>query len=161
MKIVDGRSDQSYVVKMNVNALDDKKMRLDIFHTFKGHLVSLVLRKKIIEYLLIPTKQFYSGPVSSESLTPLVPLPFHPALFYNLFFRRPITQTGWTCSKNKGLLSRCESKQFQIRWMDSKIFVRHKWGQLQIHISRFLPKVLEKEDLFILKKPKSFRFEGL
>ena len=126
------KTDRSYAVKINVNAQYRKRIRLDITHTFKGHLASLVLDGSKIHYLLVPERKFYAGKASSRSLQALLPVPIHPKLFYNLFFDRPIGQKGWACLKDKeGYLSECKSDRLKIRWANRKgvhknIFVDHK-----------------------------------
>ena len=167
VQITNKQKKSSYIVKMDINAYDKKAIRLDVTHTLKGHLASLVVKDETIKYLLIPQKRFYSGKVSSRSLEPLFSTPLHPHLLYNLLFKRPITTKGWDCLQNEQKLPlKCWNKELRIRWVNhqekrQKIIIDHEQGRLQIRISKFRPKVQEGDSLFQLKKPKSFQHHSI
>lgn len=152
---------KSFIVNVDIQAVKDKKLRLDVTAALGTPVAALVMNEDQVKYILFRQKRYYEGESSSRVLKPILSVPLDPRLLFNVLFDQPIENKNWSCTKDeKGFLANCESPSegLKVTWKDRKgrkkaIFIEHEKAELQMNISSFTPKA---DDVFSLKAPKSF-----
>ncbi|MGE0764120.1 MAG: hypothetical protein AB7N80_12640 [Bdellovibrionales bacterium] len=163
--IRDKRAGKSAVVGLDINAIREQQMRMDVTAAMGHPVASLVMNGNAMTYVLIEQKQYYKGAATAGALKPILAMPLEPKLLYNVMFDLPIADKSWTCtSDNKGYLSECKNmgSETTIRWSERQgrrklISLDHASGSVQISVSKFQPKVEDRAQLFELLPPKSFK----
>lgn len=164
--VEDFRKGQSPVVlKTDINAVKDQKLRIDLSTSLGFHAATLVMNPRKLEAVVPRNKQYFYGPVRPSSLKPFLKFAMDPNLFYNLLFDQPIPQKNWTCTATpEGLVESCERLDGRIkaRWFDRQgkkktVEIRTKTHRMQIRLVTFEPKVKEQANLFTLKVPKALK----
>lgn len=153
---------KSYIVNVDIQAVRDKKLRMDVTAALGMPVAALVLDDEEVKYILFRQKRYYEGQASERVLKPILSIPLNPRLLFNILFDVPIADKNWSCSKGKdGFLTECSSSSegLKVTWKDRKgrkkaIFIEHEKAELQMNISSFKPRA---EDVFTLKAPESFQ----
>lgn len=160
----DKKAGQYAVVNIDINAIKNEKLRMDITAAL-GHPVAVVLvDTKTVNYVLFEQKQFYKGSGGAQSLKSLIKVPLDPHIMNNLMFDLPIEEKSWVCTRDKkDYLAECrsEAEGLDIKWSDRKlqrkrITVEHALGSVQINVTEYKSKVETRDHLFELNPPKSF-----
>lgn len=158
----DKRAGQSTIVHLDVNAIQNEKLRLDVTAALGHPVASLVMDGDQLTYVLMESKQYYQGASTATALKPVLAVPLSPRLLYNIFFDLPIEDKSWSCTQDKeGYLSECREagSETVVRWTGRQgrrklVSVEHPNGLVQINVSAFQPKV---EAKFELNPPKRFK----
>lgn len=153
---------KSFIVNVDIQAVKDKKLRMDVTAALGTPVAALVMDDDDVKYILFRQKRFYEGRATSRALKPILSIPLNPRLLYNLLFDQPIADKNWSCTKDeKGFLAACESPMegLKVTWKDRKgrrkaIYVEHEKAEIQMNISSFTPRA---DEVFSLKAPKSFK----
>ncbi len=153
---------QSFIVNVDIQAVKNQKLRMDITAALGTPVAALVMNGDKVKYILFRQKKYYEGLASNRVLRPILSVPMNPQLMHHLLFDQPIVDKNWSCSKDKkGFLTICESPMegLKIIWKDRKgrkkaIYIEHEKASLQMNISSFTPKA---DEVFNLKAPKSFK----
>ncbi len=161
----DAKVGRSQIVNMNVQAVNQSRLRMDITAALGHHVASLVLRKDQVEYLLTSEKKFYSGRSNENALRPILALPLNPQLLYNVLFDLPIEEKGWTCTKDqKDFIADCKnlSSGLEIKWSERKgrrktVHITHQLGAIQMNFMAYKPKVEGADSQFDLVSPQGFQ----
>lgn len=160
----DKKAGQYAVVNLDVNAVKNEKLRMDITAAL-GHPVAVVLvDSKSINYVLFEQKQYYKGSAGAQTLKSLIKVPLDPRYVNNIMFDLPIEDKSWVCTRDKAnYLSECHSEAdgLDIKWSDRKlqrkrITIEHALGSVQINVTEYKSKVETRDHLFELNPPKSF-----
>lgn len=156
---------QSGVVSIDINAKKQKQIRLDITAVLGQPVASLVLNSDQLTYVLIDQKQYYQGPSEPQALKAILPVSIHPDILYSIVFETPITDKSWVCDRDRmGILKTCQqaSTGTRIVWSDRKgirktVKIENQVGVVQLQFQSFQPKVEQRDNLFVLTPPKSFK----
>lgn len=146
-------------LSLDVMALKDQALRMEISGTMGVHVASLLLRDSDIKYAVHTQKRFFSGPVSERSLKPLLKAEVDPRWLYGVFFDEPIE--GWNC--NGQPVEKCENTDgTQIVWSDrngekKRITISNHKFQLQVLVKNFTTKVQSPDKTFQLESPESYK----
>lgn len=159
------KDSKSAVVGMDINAVQGKKIRIDVTAALGHPVASMVMQEKQLTYVLMEKKQYYQGNATEDALARVINIPVNPHLLYNLFFDLPVTEKSWACTQDsKGFLTECKQAKnnLLLRWADRHgrrkvLYIDHPDGSLQINVNTFQPKVEGRAGLFELKPPASFR----
>ncbi|MCB0407838.1 MAG: DUF4292 domain-containing protein [Bdellovibrionales bacterium] len=160
--IKDKVKSKSFIVNVDIQAIKNKSLRMDVTAAMGTPVASLVLNGDQVQYLLFRQKAYYEGASSDRVLGPILSVPIDPKLFFNLLFDEAMTDKNWSCIKDKiGFLLECKNLQDQLKitWKDRKgrrkaIFIEHSKAEIQMNISSFTPHA---DSVFSLKVPKSFQ----
>lgn len=163
--IRDTRAGKSAIVNLDVNAVKNEKLRMDVTAAMGHPVASLVMDGDKMTYVLMETKEFYSGAPTESAMKPVLQAPIDPKLLYNVFFEIPIEDKSWSCTKDKnGFLVECAKANGDviIQWTERKgrrklVKLEHPRGVMQINVSSFQPKVEARAQLFELNPPKTFK----
>lgn len=153
---------KSFIVNVDIQAVRDQKLRMDVTAAMGTPVASLVLDADEVKYILFRQRRYYEGVASNKALKPILSVPLDPRLFYNLLFDQPIADKSWSCTKDeKGFLAVCESpaEGLKVTWKDRKgrrkaIYIEHDKASLQMNLSSFSPRA---DEVFSLQAPKSFK----
>jgi len=163
--IKDKRSRKSYIVNLDINAVQKERMRVDVTAALGHPVASMVLEGSNLSYVLLETQQAYKGPAKPEALRPVLSVPLSPKYLYSVVFDTPIEDKRWTCTRSSGgFIEECQNlgANMVVRWKDRKgrrktVFIEHPTATLQINFNSFQPKVEARKNLFGLKIPDNFK----
>jgi hypothetical protein len=163
--IKDLKENKSFIVKLNLNAIKNQNLRMDVVSTLGTGVASMTADDDSVRYLLIPEKKFFFGAPSAEVMKPILLLPFDPRWLHNLLFEVPFQDQSWLCvNDGAGLLSSCinEAAGLKVTWSGRSgekrtVFLEHAKASVQINISSFRPKVETRKNLFALEAPSNYR----
>ena len=163
--IRDKRSRKSFIVNLDINAVQKERMRVDVTAALGHPVASMVLQGSNLSYVLIETQEAYKGPAKAEALRPVLSIPLTPKYLYSVLFDFPIEDKRWTCTKTSdGFIEECKDRQSKtiVRWKDRKgrrktVYIEHPTAALQINFNSFQPKVESRDNLFGLKIPDNFK----
>ena len=101
----DKKEARSGIVNLQVKAIQNQKLRMDILSPIQTHIASVALKGDELAYLIVAEKRGYRGMSSASAMVPVLRIPLDPKLLYNLFFDKPITDKNWSCTEDeKGML---------------------------------------------------------
>ena len=150
---------KSSTLYYEVNAIKDKRLRLDLISGIIGHIASVLLDKGKISYIVPRKKKYYSGAMKRSSLNGILPIELNPRLLYRIFFFEKIKGKNWecqdlqktfTCKQKRGSLFITWSKNFD------KIHIDHPRADIKIHVSSYKPELHTRSGLFKIKRPKGW-----
>jgi hypothetical protein len=163
--IRDTAQGRSYIVNLNVNVIKDQKTRMDVTTALGTGVASLTADNQEVKYILVDSKRFYFGSPHAEVMKPILAIPFDPRWIGSVLFDEPITEKGWTCTKDDhGLLKECKlpTSDLTVTWSARKgdkktILIHHTKASVQINVNGFKPKVEDRPGLFSLQAPEGYR----
>lgn len=161
----DKAASKSGIVNLQVKAILDKKLRIDILSPIQTHIASLALKGDALSYLIVAEKRGYRGMSSAAAMTPVLRIPLDPKLLYNIFFDQPITDKSWSCTEDeKGMPKECKQLRgsMKITWVTRQgsqrvLEIEHPKAFLQINIHTYDGPVEPNDPKFDLKIPDSFQ----
>lgn len=160
---------QSHILNVNLKAIKNQSLRMDVTNPAGMHIASLVLNNDEIEYVLIQEKKFIRGKASANALKPLIHIPMDPRLLQNLVFDSPIEIEGWNCQFDKiDYLQLCQNDKAKLKmeWGDREpsnklVKILHPKVELQMKFLKFEPVISNREKSFSLKIPPQFKIYRL
>ena len=163
-QIRDQTSGKTNSVSMEVFAIREKALRLEITGTFGVSVASVLLQGEQISYLLPQQKKFVSGNASPRSLAQLLHSEVNPKWFYAVFFDQPIKDSGWSCKAAEDhLVQSCENTGLgtKVVWSErqgerKRITISQNSREIQILVKTFQPKVQEPGTVFQLEAPEGY-----
>ena len=163
--IKDKKKNQSHVVSIDINAIKDEKIRINVTAAMGTPVAALVVDGTKTQYILFKQKAYYEGATQPKVLNPILAIEMDPRLLFSVLFDSEIKDKGWECLKDdKGYLKNCENKAsaLKIDWVERKgekktIKIDHVNASLQLNLNSFRPKVVARDDLFSLKAPAGFK----
>ena len=161
----DKKNFRSQIVNLDLNAVKNKKLRMDVTTPLGVHVASLVMNDNKVSYMLVRQKKYFSGPSNSRVLRPMISVPMDPKVLHNVLFDLPIAEKSWSCSKDsKSYLAECKNLRsgLKIKWTQRNgsqrvIEIDHKLARLQMNLKNFYNHTEKKKSLFTLQPPKSFK----
>lgn len=162
--IKDKKQNKSYIVSVDINAVKDEKIRLDVTAALGHPVATLVVDGDKTQYILFEKKAYYEGRTQPKVLAPILSLPMDPRVLNHILFDREFRGSGWSCRRDEDdFLKSCENEKMdlEIDWVERKgrrktVKIEHPRASLQLNLNTFQPKVVEKRDLFSLTKPPGF-----
>ncbi|QDK43844.1 hypothetical protein DOM22_01035 [Bdellovibrio sp. ZAP7] len=163
--IRDMKENKSNSVSIDMMAVKNQRVRLDITAVMGFQVASLVMSPKEIAYAIYPRKEFYYGKNSEKSVERIIGLSLHPMNLANIAFDEPVRGPGWTCEQDSSrILSKCENKQRSIRveWKDrtegkKKVVITAPQFEMQWLFKAPQTEVQFKPETFTLKQPDGFK----
>lgn len=163
--IKDLKEKKSYIVKLNLNAVKNQTVRMDVVSTLGTGVAVMTADDENVRYILIPEKKFFFGAPSIEVMRPILMIPFDPRWLQNLLFEEAFQDQSWSCAKDgAGLLASCvnDTAGLKVSWSGRSgekrtILMEHARASVQINISSFKPKVETRKNLFALEAPANYR----
>jgi hypothetical protein len=163
--IRDLKENKSQSVSIDMFAVKNQRVRLDVTALMGFQVASLVMSPKEIAYAIYPRKEFYYGKNSERSIERIIGLSLHPMNLANIAFDEPIRGAGWMCEQdNSHVLSKCENKQRSIRveWKDrtegqKKVVITAPQFEMQWLFKAPQTEVQFKPETFTLKQPEGFK----
>ncbi|WP_413291929.1 hypothetical protein ACLSU7_10920 [Bdellovibrio sp. HCB185ZH] len=163
--IRDMKENKSNSVSIDMMAVKNQRVRLDITALMGFQVASLVMSPKEIAYAIYPRKEFYYGKNSEKSVERIIGLSLHPMNLANIAFDEPVRGPGWTCEQDSShILSKCENKQRSIRveWKDrtegkKKVVITAPQFEMQWLFKAPQTEVQFKPETFTLKQPDGFK----
>lgn len=162
--VKDKEQSRTYIVNLDLNAVREKQLRMDVSAALGTTVAALVVNGKEVKYLLVEPKKYYFGKSRADVMRPILSVPFDPRWLHNILFEIPFAEKNWSCSRDpKGLLLECKDANtgVKITWsarngQKKTVFLEHARANVQMNFSSFKPKVEERADLFELKAPQGF-----
>lgn len=150
---------------MDIKALKEGPLRMDITTGMGIHLFSLVTNEEGVEYILVRQKKYYKGENTDMALKPILNVPMDPAHLRSVIFQQPIADKDWSCTDQEGVLRDCINLRSRIKvmWKKDKsdrplIDIRYsKRARIQISVRDVAEFDGDVEKTFKLKIPKSFK----
>lgn len=163
--IRDATQGRSYIVNLNLNVIKAQKTRMDVTTALGTGVASLTVDDREVKYILVDSKRFYFGNPNAEVMKPILAIPFDPRWIQIVLLDEPITEKGWTCSKDDhGLMKECKfpTADLTVTWSARKgdrktILIHHTKASVQINVTSFKPKVEDRANLFTLEAPEGYR----
>lgn len=163
--IRDMKENKSNSVSIDMMAVKNQRVRLDITALMGFQVASLVMSPKEIAYAIYPRKEFYYGKNSEKSIERIIGLSLHPMNLANIAFDEPVRGPGWACEHDSSqILSKCENKQRSIRveWKDrtegkKKVVITAPQFEMQWLFKAPQTEVQFKPETFTLKQPDGFK----
>lgn len=164
--IKDKKNQNSHIVYLEINAVKNKMLRMDIISPLGSHLASIILNKNKASYLDLDKKRIYVGRASAKNMKRVTSVPVDPTLFYNVIFDIPVRKKTWNCVKGEGgnLKSCVDLKtNTKVSWgrtTDAKksVNIENKQVKLQINFKSFQDKLEARSNLFEFKKIPGFKY---
>ncbi len=161
----DKKEAKSGIVNIQVKAIFDQKLRMDILSPIQTHIASVALKGDELSYLIVAEKRGYRGMSSPAAMMPVLRIPLDPKLLYNVFFDKPIADKNWSCTEDeKGMPKECKQLRggMKITWTSREgvkriLEIDHPKAFLQINIHSFDGSVKADDPKFDLKIPDSFK----
>ena len=161
----DKSESKSGIVNVQFKAVKEQKIRMDVLSPVQTHLASLTLNGEELKYILPQEKKAFRGVAAPQAMTAVLKMPLNPKLLYNIFFDLPISEKGWSCTKDKSdLLLECKTVKgdLKIKWVTRSaqqrvLEVEHAKAFLQINIHKFKGEVKANDSKFDLKIPDNFK----
>ena len=155
---------ESHQVSIDVVAVKNHRLRLDITATLGYNVASFVMGRENFKCAVYPEKKFYEGPISEKNMAEALNFPFSPRIFYSVAFDEPIQQPGWKCENEpSGAVKECIFPQRQIRveWTnrnEGKKVVKISSPKMEMSWLFYAPQkeFEDKPELFVLQAPKGF-----
>lgn len=163
--IVDKKSQNNYIVYLEINAIKNKKLRMDIISPLGGHLASIILNGKKASYLDMEKRKLYTGKASAQALGRVASVPIDPKLFYNVIFDLPVKIKSWNCINDEaGNIKLCRGLKSNttIKWgrtTDAKksVYIENKKVKLQLNFKSYKDEIEARSNLFEFKKIPGFK----
>lgn len=163
--IKDLEQSKSYIVNLNINAVRDQRVRMDVVSTLGTGVASLLADQKEVRYVLLDSKRFYFGNPSPEVMRPILAIPFDPRWLHNILFEEPLPEKTWTCVRDSdGWLKECKDSvtNTKITWSARQgekktILIEHSKATVQINVQSFKSKVEDRKNLFQLEAPAGYQ----
>lgn len=160
---------QSHILNIDIKAIQNQSLRMDVTTPAGIHVASLVLNNDDIQYVLMQDKKFIRGKASPSALKPLIQIPLDPKILQNIVFDIPIDSDHWECKLDKNdFISECDNKneKLKITWKDRDLTtklvkVTHPKAELQMKFLNFQTHISKREKAFELKIPPNFRLYRL
>lgn len=146
-------------VSLEVMALKDKALRMEVSGTMGVHVASFLLKGSEVQYAIHTQKRYFSGPASEKALRPLLNASVDPRWLYSIFFDEQLE--GWKCSGQP--IEICErSDGTKITWTDRKeekkrIIIANPQFELQVLVKDFTTKVQSPDKAFGFEAPEGYR----
>lgn len=159
------KSQNSHIVYLDINAIKNKKLRMDIISPLGGHLASIILNGRKASYLNLEKRKIYVGKASARTMKKVSSVPIDPTLFYNVVFDLPVKRKTWNCVKDDNeILKFCLDLKTgtKVSWgksIDAKktVYIENKAVKLQINFKSFKDEVEARSNLFEFKKISGFK----
>jgi hypothetical protein len=163
--IKDLEQSKSYIVNLNINAVRDQRVRMDVTSTLGTGVASMLVDQKDVRYVLLDSKRFYYGNSQPDVMRPILSIPFDPRWLHNILFDETLPEKSWTCVRDgSGLLKECKDSilNLKISWSNRKgekktILIEHPKATVQINVQSFKPKVEDRKNLFQLEAPAGYQ----
>ncbi|UYL10369.1 hypothetical protein B9G69_007220 [Bdellovibrio sp. SKB1291214] len=164
--IRDMKENKTQTVSIDLMAVKNQRVRLDVTAMMGFNVASLVMSPKEIAYAIYPKKEFYYGKNSEKSIERIMGLSLHPMNLANIAFEEPVRGPGWICEQdNLKVLSKCENRQRSIRveWKDrtpegqKKVVITAPQLEMQWLFKPPQTEVQFKAETFTLKQPDGFK----
>ena len=161
----DKKASQSAILNLNVRAIDNSALRVDITSPTGTHLGTLLLKGSDAQFLNVSEKTVLKGKSDRAALQSVLRVPIEAAHFYNILFDHPITQKDWSCQVDeRAQPQNCVGSKSGVRieWVHRErdqrtIEIDHATANLQLSLFGFSPQVAEPDKAFQITVPSSFK----
>lgn len=153
------KDESSTTVGLDVMAIKDRAMRIEVSGTLGIQLSSLLMKNEKILILVHPQKKAVFGDTSENALESVFKSAVNPRWLYGIFFDSPIE--GWKCDGNP--VSQCLGpKGESILWSEregerKRVTLKGPDFFIQILVKSFQTKVQNPEKAFSLSVPDSYK----
>lgn len=162
VQVKDLKANKSDVLSLEVIAVKEEAMRMEITGTLGARLASLLMNKNEISYAVHTQKKYYRGNLSERSLKPLLRVDLDPRWLYAAFFDQSLS--GWDCSTDeKGLVQKCSQKNgMEIQWSErqgenKRVLIKGSDFEVNVLVKDFTTKVQNPAKAFSLEAPPSYK----
>lgn len=162
VQVKDLNTNKADVLSLEVVAVKDEAMRMEITGTLGARLASLLMKQNEISYAVHTQKKYYRGALSEKSLKPLLRVDLDARWLYSAFFDQPLA--GWECVKDEnGLVQKCTQKTgMEIHWSDrqgenKRVLIKGTDFEVNVLVKDFSTKVQNAEKAFSLEPPSSYK----
>ncbi|MCE3009566.1 MAG: hypothetical protein LW875_03010 [Proteobacteria bacterium] len=140
-------------------------LRMEVTGTLGVSIASLLIDEFKIHGLLHLKKQSITGENSAQSIRSVIGYELPPEALLSAFFDEPIRDKSWNCRQDpSGKIEECRrlKDKFKITWADreeekKKITLESDQFEAQIFVKDFQPKVLNRDRVFKLNIPSSYK----
>ncbi|HMN67983.1 MAG TPA: hypothetical protein PKC28_05540 [Bdellovibrionales bacterium] len=162
--IKDKDQSRSYIVNLNMNAVRDQNVRMDVTSALGTGVAILTADQKEVRYLLFDSKRLYYGPPQADVMRPILSLPLDPRWLHNILFDQTFGGKIWACDMEGGFLKECrnDALKLKIGWANRQgdkktILIEHPKASVQINVLAFKSKVEDRKNLFVLEAPAGYQ----
>lgn len=162
VQVKDLKTNKADILSLEVIAIKDEAMRMEITGTLGARLASLLMKQNEISYAVHTQKKYYRGVLSEKSLKPLLRVDLDPRWLYAAFFDRPVA--GWECVKGeKGLVQKCSQKNgMEINWSErqgenKRVLIKGSDFEMNVLVKDFTTKVQNADKAFSLEAPPTYK----
>lgn len=158
-QIKDLKNSSANTVSLEVMAIKDRALRLEVSGTMGIQVASLLMRDSSINCLIHTQKKAYIGEASERSLRHILKMDIDPRWLYSMFFDEAIE--GWHCRGEP--IEKCTRDDgMTIAWTErdgekKRMTVNSEQFQLQILVKNYMTKVQSPEKAFKLAVPDSYK----
>lgn len=163
-QIQDKIKNTSHNVGIDIYSYSNQAMRMDISSTLGISVAHLLLRGKNISYMVKPWSRYYYGPVSENSLSPLLKMKLDPNLFYAFLYDQPVTGSDWQCLFEQGLIRSCANKiqSLEVEWQERegerrRVLVKSPRFEINFLIKSHRTIVELPPQTFVLEAPEGYK----
>lgn len=159
--ISDKVSGKSHILNLDVLARKNEIMRLEVSTTLGLSLASILIEKGNIKYILPRQKRYFSGPLNSEALKPVLNVALDPRLLNAAFFEE--SYPDWSCQADHGLIVKCQLPEgVSVAWDRQnsgakKVIIMAPQFELQMQTTKFQEKKELPKSIGTLSIPSSFK----
>lgn len=155
-------NNKNFFFSMKINAIKNKKLRMDVISPLGDVLASLALRGNELEYYLAQENRYYEGPSTPKVMVDLIQMPMNPKWFHHIFFDTPVRSKMWSCTNdNSGFLQECKNLKsgLKVSWTERSgdqrvVVIQNKTSYIKMALKNYSPKVESRKSLFqIRQKP--------
>lgn len=163
--VKDKEQSRSYIVNLNLNAVKNEKLRMDVTSALGTGVASMVVQDSEVRYILVDSKRFYFGQPQPNVMRPILAAPIDPRWLHNLLFDIPMPDKSWVCTSDaSGLVQDCKDRvsALEVSWtaragQKKTIQIDHPKAYVQIIVQEFKPKVEDRKNLFNLEAPEGYQ----
>ena len=165
-EVLDKKKGEEYFATVNILSDGRERLRLGVTTTMGLSVVTLVLNKDSVRYLLPSKRRFYKGKVNSQSLRPLFSAPLNPKWLFAVLDREFSTKE-WDCESGGSNLQSCVNKTVDMKVKLSQSEGRNKYlifndsFKIDMVLTDFQPNEDFASQAFALKPPKKYKVYSL
>lgn len=168
-ELFDKRKDRKHSVDMDILAVGEQRLRLEVTGTMAVTLAVAVMNGNELTCLLPREKKYYQGPATAAALAKTIRVPFDPKWISAMVRDKEIQGASWSCEKDeKALPKKCESLQSSrsVIWSErrddsKKVVIADPNYEISLKLNEVPTKVQDQGKAFSLNVPSSYAPLGL
>ena len=165
--VKDFRKKSEYPLSVDFALIQLDRLRMDVTTPSGFYIASLVVKDGRFQAIAARERKYHSGAITRSTLKKVLKVPVDPRWFNHWILDRPLPH--WQCDYNeKNWLEKCEDKSLgmTIHWSErelarKRIIVKLEQYEISIRLRGYQEVVADeasqRERLFVLKKPSSYR----